>query len=391
VKHAFESNTFIYLAEVKFIREAARGRTDVRLGRFPGGGYMYYLTDLLPVSRFVYFYPWVADFGREQLDSDLEREAASANIVLVLDTRGSFFYVPNAATLSTELLFAKRRLVKENISWLVAYVSPAISLTPAGSSARPSEAATMPEKTSAGSEPGIYRAGKWLLGSDSRAVVRGFGGNQDDIPVTGDWDGTGKTKLGLYRALTGRWVLDINGNRLVDPGEDRHHFGGAPGDIPVAGDWNGTGKSKIGIYRPSTGEWLLDFDGDGVFNPALDKRYIFGGSTNDLPVVGDWTASGQTKIGIFRAGHQWMLDLDGNGQFETGRAADFNFGGIAGDVPVTGDWNGNGRSKPGIFRKGFLWVLDLNDDYENVRGTHIADRVFGFGGLPGDKPVTGKW
>ena len=38
------------------------------------------------------------------------------------------------------------------------------------------------------------------------------------------------------------------------------HFGGTPDDVPVTGDWDGSGKSKIGVYRPSTGEWLLDYN-----------------------------------------------------------------------------------------------------------------------------------
>jgi hypothetical protein len=222
-------------------------------------------------------------------------------------------------------------------------------------------------------------------------MVSGFGGAPGDIPVTGDWDGSGKTKLGIYRPQTGQWILDMNGNGSIDPGEDIYRFGGMRGDIPVTGDWSGSGKSKMGIYRPSTGEWLLDFDGNGVFEPQRDKRYTYGGSDGDYPVVGDWTGSGQSKVGVFRAGHQWLLDLDGNGIFEPGRDADFSFGGIAGDIPVAGDWNGNGRSKPGIFRQGFLWILDLNDNYGSNGGSHAADRAFGFGGLPGDKPVTGVW
>ena len=42
-------------------------------------------------------------------------------------------------------------------------------------------------------------------------------------------------------------------------------FGG-DGDLPVVGDWNGTGEMRIGVFRPSTGEWFLDMNGNGKFD-----------------------------------------------------------------------------------------------------------------------------
>ena len=382
-KHAFQSDFDVLLAESRYIREAARGRSDVELGHLPDGNYMYYLTGLRPVSRFVYYYPWIAEFGHAEMDRDLAREADRTNVLLVLDIDGNVWNLPNSATLRPEILFAKQRLVRENFGWLVAYVSPAISVKANG------PRANLPPH----SEPGLYRSGAWFLGADGpdQTVIRSFQGDPTDIPVTGDWDGFGKTELGFYRPSDGRWLRDLNGDGAIEPGEDAIHFGGAPGDLPVTGDWDGTGKSKIGIYRPSTGEWLLDLDGDGVFNPARDRKYVFGGMAGDLPVTGDWTGTGKTKIGIFRAGHLWMLDLDGDGNFDAMRDAAFNFGGIAGEVPVTGDWNGNGKSKPGIVRGGFHWILDLNDNYRNEGAARLPDEVIAFGGLPGDKPVTGVW
>jgi len=32
-------------------------------------------------------------------------------------------------------------------------------------------------------------------------------------------------------------------------------------DFPVVGDWSGTGEVRIGVFRPSTGEWFLDKNG----------------------------------------------------------------------------------------------------------------------------------
>ena len=80
-------------------------------------------------------------------------------------------------------------------------------------------------------------------------------GQAGDVPVTGNWDGSGKTRIGIYRPSTGEWLLDYNGSGALDAGDRTSHFGGQAGDVPVTGDWDGSGKTKIGIYRPSTGEW----------------------------------------------------------------------------------------------------------------------------------------
>jgi hypothetical protein len=245
-------------------------------------------------------------------------------------------------------------------------------------------------------KPGLYRNGEWRLASNVEDVkdpgtkVYHFGGNPDDVPVTGDWDGSGKSKIGIYRPATGEWLLDSNGNGVLDPSDKRCHFGGQPGDIPVTGDWDGSGKSKIGIYRPATGEWLLDYNGDGAFNATQDRKYTFGGKPGDRPVVGDWTGTGASYIGVVRKDYQWVVDSNGNGQLEEGVDASFYFGGIPGDVLVTGDWSGDGRTKPGIFRRGFQWLFDVDGNYRFDDAGSSHDVFFSFG-KPGDTPITGAW
>jgi hypothetical protein len=89
-----------------------------------------------------------------------------------------------------------------------------------------------------------------------------------------------------------------------------------------------------------------------------------------------------------------VLDANGNGTFDgTGAGQDlaFPFGGISGDVPVVGDWNGDGTSKAGVFRLGFFWVLDANGNRQFDGTGAGGDLAFAFGGIQGDKPVTGKW
>jgi hypothetical protein len=242
---------------------------------------------------------------------------------------------------------------------------------------------------------GIFRSGfLWMLDADGNRQFNAppdrffaFGGIPGDFPIAGDWNGSGTTKVGVYRSSNGLFLLDYDGDGQFTAGDKTYNLGVGlqPGDVPVVGDWNGDGRSKVGLFRQGF-LWILDSNGSGTFDGA-DQAFAFGGVTGDVPVVGDWNGTGTSKVGVFRAGFLWILDTNGNHVFDAGDQV-FPFGGISGDVPVVGDWNGDGRTKVGVFRAGFFWVLDTNGNQAFDGG---GDQAFAFGGLPGDKPVLGKW
>lgn len=243
---------------------------------------------------------------------------------------------------------------------------------------------------------GVFRQGYyWILDVDGNQQInippdRAFalGGIPGDLPITGDWNGDGSTKVGVYRSSSGVFLLDYAGNGQISVVYNLG-VGTVAGDVPVMGDWNGDGKTKVGLFRQGF-LWILDYNGNGVFEQGLDKTYAFGGIPGDIPVVGDWNGNGRSKVGLFRGGFLWILDITGNGVIDGGTRA-FPFGGIPGDVPIVGDWNGDGRSKVGVFRGGFFLVLDANGNYRFDGIGPGQDMAFGFGGIAGDKPVIGKW
>jgi hypothetical protein len=116
-------------------------------------------------------------------------------------------------------------------------------------------------------------------------------GKMDTIPVVGDWNGTGREEIGVFLPNKGLWYLDSNGNGILDKcrvDACLKKFGNA-GDLPVAGDWDGTGKVRIGVFRPGTGQWLLDTNGNGKFDGCtVDACLGPFGHLGDLPVVGKW-------------------------------------------------------------------------------------------------------
>ena len=108
--------------------------------------------------------------------------------------------------------------------------------------------------------------------------------------MVGDWNGAGAEKIGVFRPSLGQWFLDLNGNGKWDGSPKDAILGpfGSLGDLPVVGDWDGSGKTKIGVFRPSTGEWFLDLNGNGSFDGCqVDFCHSFG-QPGDLPVVGKW-------------------------------------------------------------------------------------------------------
>jgi hypothetical protein len=147
----------------------------------------------------------------------------------------------------------------------------------------------------------------------------------------------------VFRPSTGEWFLDLDGGGKFDGCSIDRCVGsfGQDGDLPVAGDWDASGISKIGLFRPSTGEWFLDINGNGIWDGCnVDQCIATFGQSGDLPVAGDWDATGSSKIGVFRsATGEWFLDMNGNGKWNGVTMDKYISGfGQAGDLPVAGKW-----------------------------------------------------
>lgn len=252
-----------------------------------------------------------------------------------------------------------------------------------------------------------------------------------DIPVSGDWTGSGRTRIGIYRPSTGQWFLDANGNGIWDGGTGGDYlygFGGVqpsgtpgnsnyvPGDVPVVGDWTGGGKSCIGVFRYGY-YWVLDTDCNGSYS-GNDTAFAFGGEPGDIPVVGNWAGYGNTtsQVGVVRCyipngqsqcsgwPYYWVLDwgvAGSTGQQNHGvgqglqcpytnpqywaqcmTPGPFGFGGLTGDIFVTGDWLGTGIKQAGVYRQG-EWVQD-------AVGSQMNLPAYWFG-YSNSVPIVGRW
>lgn len=214
----------------------------------------------------------------------------------------------------------------------------------------------------------IFITDLWHIASPTQTTVFG---NATDLPIVGDWDGSGKKRIGVFR--NGTWLLDINGDGIFDAGDKTVVFGEA-GDLPVLGDWLGTGRIALGLFRQ--GSFILDLSGHltGVPTGEGDATFPFG-QAGDLPVAADWNGSGTTKVGVFSNGI-WLVDYNGNRSVNASNRT-YTYG-QAGDLPVVGDWDSSGHpSKIGIYRSG-LWVLDYDGD-NAWTVPYVNEMVLGYG------------
>jgi hypothetical protein len=69
--------------------------------------------------------------------------------------------------------------------------------------------------------------------------------------------------------------VDAGGSHII--GAATVYNLGQAGDLPVIGDWDGSGSAKIGVYRQ--GLWILDYIGRTYLLNGFDLIFTFGNST----------------------------------------------------------------------------------------------------------------
>jgi List-Bact-rpt repeat protein len=253
------------------------------------------------------------------------------------------------------------------------------------------------------SNVGIFRpsSGAWYLtttlgglwhGCDVDYCREGFGmaGNH---PIAGDWDGSGKSKVGIFDPQENIWEFGMVAPKILNFAVPK--TSGIP-QIPITGSWGKSGKDFVGIYQlmpDQSGHWYLDGNGNGTWDGCTKDRCLGPfGRVGEVPVVGDWNGNSVSNIGVFDPeSGTWTIDYNGNGKFD-GCSIDKCLGpfGFVYDIPVVGDWDDSGNSKIGVFRPNSgEWFLDLNGNGQ-WDGCSVDKCISGFG-QAGDLPVVGKW
>ncbi|MEO8574360.1 MAG: FG-GAP-like repeat-containing protein [Pyrinomonadaceae bacterium] len=217
---------------------------------------------------------------------------------------------------------------------------------------------------------GIFRpnaAGEWWINRSSTGVTFAlqFGASTDRI-TPADYTGDGKTDIAFFRPLSGQW--------FVLRSEDFSFFAlpfGTTGDIPTPADYDADGKADFALFRPSTSIWYISQ------SSGAPTRIFQFGITGDQPVVADYDGDGKADVGIFRPGpREWWI------QRSTAGSLAMQFG-TSGDKAVQGDYTGDGKTDVAIWRPSTgQWFIVRSED----------SSFFGFPfGANGDVPAPGDY
>jgi hypothetical protein len=174
-----------------------------------------------------------------------------------------------------------------------------------------------------------------------------FGQTGDDPSVVGDYDGDGKADVAVFRNGVNPGDQSTWFYRTTQAGPVTFVPWGTTGDFPAPGDYDGDGKNDFVIQR-----------NDGGGQARFWRRYATGttdtvnfGTPTDLIVPGDYDGDGKTDIAVVRgiSGNiNWFVVPSSTGVVSAAPYA--VFGTSSTDYVVQGDYDGDGKTDVAIWR-----------------------------------------
>lgn len=151
---------------------------------------------------------------------------------------------------------------------------------------------------------------QWILNLSTApdTPVKTFLGAIQDLPVPVDLNNRKKYQPAIWRPGTGAWLLPSTEEETTS----RHlHFQGNAGDIVFAADYDGDGKSDLGIWRSEGGFWYIDKSTTN-YDPSQGVA-IQHGQEWDIIVPNDYNGDGKCDLAFFRPQNQtWYFHYSGN-------------------------------------------------------------------------------
>ncbi len=189
----------------------------------------------------------------------------------------------------------------------------------------------------------------------------GQGLTQDCVPIVGDFNGDGKTDFAVMGG-NAAYVFLSNGDGTFSAvafglGQS---FGNPPGfqssNMPITGDFNGDGKTDFAVATGAAVYVYLSI-GDGTFSETTfvyPNGWNFGNPlVNFWPIIGDFDGDGRTDFAFSAGTTLYILRSNGDGTFAGSTFTypnGWNFGTppqqmtMATPAPIVGDFNGDGKT-----------------------------------------------
>ncbi|MDD5482874.1 MAG: hypothetical protein PHP98_04405, partial [Kiritimatiellae bacterium] len=179
-----------------------------------------------------------------------------------------------------------------------------------------------------------------------------------------DYDGDGKADPTICAADGSIWKTMLSGDKYtniveVDPGRS--------GWIDVPGDYEGDGRTGVGIYVPSYSLWYVWLTSRG------HGEYGYLGGPDFMAAQGDFDGDSLTDPAVYRATDGYWL-----GGFSSCQYALYEiYLGGAGYLPLPADYDGDSLADPAVYnQRTGLWIFSLSCiGYECITGS------FGCSGL----------
>jgi hypothetical protein len=187
-----------------------------------------------------------------------------------------------------------------------------------------------------------------------------------DLPVTGDYDGDGRTDITVVRRDSGMYVWYIL--RSQTNTFNAVHFGLNTDLILPGADYNGDGRDEVTVVRTDfnqPGRSSTYFAGDSSTG-ALVQAQDWGSST-DVYVIGDYLGDRRADFAVMRKTESgtalfdavwYILENGGSNQIVIRQ---FGYGeqGNNPDIATCGDYNGDGKQDIAVYRSSnrtFYWL-----------------------------------
>jgi hypothetical protein len=189
--------------------------------------------------------------------------------------------------------------------------------------------------------------GGWSYSRNS--VPRSVFPSYDAVPLTGDYNGDGRTDIAFPRpGMNSLPTLRANGNGTwlyANSSVPSSTF--QTGTVPLTGDYNGDGRTDIAFPKAGMSSLTTLFaNSNGTWSYANHSVPSSAFQTGARPLTGDYNGDGRTDIAFPKPGMSSlpMLFANGNGTWAYANHSVPSSAYESGIVPLTGDFNGDGRT-----------------------------------------------